>query len=287
MYVVTNRFPYHVEQEDDVVLSLQFVNPERKPVEQRRESLAKECPDSADFGFDICSETLDQEVFGLYTAEIHPRAFSVEELERLSPDEQILVDTVIDGFRTIEGECREAGRPLDWYKQPEIPKIIQAFERTQWRQPVAEVGGRLFSNLLLEHPLPNANHRTAVSVVETYLQSISPDVGLPATGEPGEWYEWSREYIRESKRLLTLRRKTAMFRHLREWGCDEIERKNKNVISFSDYELDCDDPRSYYREQHLDLGIEFVEKVLNRTNHEHLINVEDSGKATFVSRLKA
>lgn len=106
-----------------------------------------------------------------------------------------------------------------------------------------DVAGRLASNLILKHSLPNGNHRTAVALVQFYLRRLNPDFSLPETSvevdpESYDWRAWVNEYITESKRLLTVRRKNVVFKHLYKFGVRTVERKHAIEIDLTAYELD-------------------------------------------------
>jgi len=105
------------------------------------------------------------------------------------------------------------------------------------------VAGRLASNLILKHALPNANHRTAAALVQFYLRRLNPDFAMPETSvetdpESYDWREWVNEYINESKRLLTVRRKNVLFKHLYSFGARTLERKHAVEIDLTEYETD-------------------------------------------------
>lgn len=280
--------PYHTEQADGIVLSLQFANPNFETAQQREQQLEAQADSmAAEFRSAIDSTDLDTEVYAVFSAEIHPRVFPDEQFEMLSGDDELVVDTMLDGFHEIEAQQDNAETPFRWYKKPMLPLIVEQVERTQWKQTVPEVGGSLLSNLIIGHALPNANHRASLGFVGTYLQTIEPRFAMPDMGASGEWYEWASEYVAESKRLLTLRRNATMFAHLRAWGCRAIVRKNGNRIEFADYDLDVDDPLSQFGRQHRSRSVAFIRRILYRTGNEHLLNQADNGKSAFVDRLEA
>jgi len=283
-----SEFPYHLREDDDEVLSLQFANPDRSLVRQKLEEKRNEVKDQVlDFRSEIISREIDQQIYGVYWTEIYPREFEDEQLRSLSEEEELIVGTVLEGFEAIEEDCAIEDEPLKWYKKPDLHEISEQVDRAQWKQTVPDTGGHLLSNLIIGHGLPNANHRTSISFLETYLQSFEPDFEVPDTGVHGEWYDWSESFVRKSKRLLTLSRKARVLRYLEDWGCDALVRKNDNEIDFTEYNLSVDDPHDHFRGLHRELSTEFVYQILERTEYDHLIAKEDPGKSVFVDRLAA
>lgn len=286
---MSGRLAYHSRLDDGTVLFLQFAHPARERVEATEQELRQDADNNEVQRFEsqIRSQTFDQRIHTLYTAEIYPREFPDKDIERLSQRESLIVDTLLEAFRTIEDEREEQGDPLKWYKRPQLPRIIEEVTETQWQQPVPDVAGCLLSNLIFGHGLPNANHRSSLSFVETYLSTFEPEFEIPNTGVPGEWFDWSKEYVHESKRLLMLARKSDMFCYLMEWGCNGVVRKNDIVADFEDYEIQVADPWHHFRQQHQELSIEFVYQILERTEYDTLIGEQDPGKRIFLDRLAA
>lgn len=110
---------------------------------------------------------------------------------------------------------------------------------------------------------------------------------MPETGEQGQWYTWIREFIYESKKLLTLRRKTPILRYASEMGFDAIERKEGVQIFLDDYDLNRSDYQEYYANQHRQRTEAFVNALLNKANAEELFEQKDDGKEQFLRRLRA
>ena len=163
---------YHRRIGKKAVLSLQYANPEPHPVIEEEQHRSEQAGTNVlAFKSSIVPYRLKERIYVLYTANIHPRQFPEEDLSNLTEEEKLIVFTVLDGFETIEKECEEAGSPLLWYKKPDLSEIARQVDRVQWRQPVAVVGGNLLSNLITGHGLPNANHRTSLSFIETALSS--------------------------------------------------------------------------------------------------------------------
>lgn len=268
------------------MLSLQFANPDYEIAEQKLREIQQDLSQSVEFYADITTTTFEQDVQALYTAEVYPRDF-VGYKEISDKDDEILRDTIIDAFQEIEEEGRADGNPLRWYKEPELDKVIQTINQTEWKQRIPKVAGSLLSNIITTHGLPNANHRTALSFVQLYIRTYAPKFVIPDTGMPGVWYDWAESFVRESKRLLTLSRKTPLFRYLRQWGCEGIIRKDDSVLPFENYNLDVQSPRAHFTQQHKELSMEFIYEILERTDESTLIGKTDQGRSVFIDRLTA
>jgi hypothetical protein len=286
---VSGSLAYHRRLDDGTVLSLQFANPDRERVEAKKQKLRQEAEENQSqwFTSQIRSQSYDRTIHTLYSAEIYPREFPDEDIENLSQRDSLIVNTLLEAFRAIEKQWKEQGEPLKWYKRPELPSIVKEVSETRWQQPIPDVAGCLLSNLIFGHGLPNANHRSSLSFVETYLDTFEPEFEIPDTGVHGEWFDWSEEFVHESKRLLMLARKSMMFRYLEEWGCSSVRRKNDMVVDFEDYDIWVDEPKSHFRQKHKELSIEFVYQILERTKYDTLIGKQDPGKRVFLDRLSA
>lgn len=155
------------------------------------------------------------------------------------------------------------------------------------------MAGRLASNLILKHALPNANHRTAVALVRFYLRRLSPGLSIPETAkeidpETFDWRDWVNEYINESKRLLTVRRKNVRLKYLREFGATTLERKHGVKIELTTYELDMhpSEAKEFYAREHEGLWINFVEDAVKRADHPELMNTSGLPKSEFAERIR-
>ena len=182
---------------------------------------------------------------------------------------------------------------MEAYKNIDIDALPEAFDETSWEGTATDVAGRLASNLILKHALPNANHRTAVALIQFYLRRINADFSMPETKteiepETYDWREWVNEYINESKRLLTVRRKNVLFKHLREFGATTLERKHEVMIDLSEYELDMypHEAKVFYAERHEDLWIEFVEQAVERAGFPELTDTTGISKAEFAEKIR-
>ncbi|KYH23788.1 hypothetical protein HAPAU_38670 [Halalkalicoccus paucihalophilus] len=202
-------------------------------------------------------------------------------------DKQILF-VVIDAFDGIISETEDADGTFSTYKKMDLEAIPAILNSVEWRQSVPEVGAELLSQFILTHPMPNTNHRTGLSLLDRYLASYDPSATLPATGEAGQWYDWIKGYIYDSKRLLTLRNNLQLLYWARQYGYEVAERKEGIRIELSSVDLERSDPWDYYADRHLDLTREFiVSTVLEQVGAPQLRERTDDGKRAFADRLRA
>jgi len=201
-------------------------------------------------------------------------------------DKQILfaIIEIFDGILT-EKEEQDAG--FATYKKMDLEKIPNVLNRVEWRQLVPDVGAELLSYFILAHPMPNTNHRSGIGLLDRYLSSYDEGFTMPDTGEEGQWYQWVREYIYDSKRILTLRNQLPLLKWAQRYGYDRAERKEGIQVDLTEIELDRDNHRSYYTDRHLDRTREFVETALEEAGATHLREKTDDGKRAFVDRLRA
>lgn len=207
--------------------------------------------------------------------------------EHFNKDDLQIVLAVYRAYRGILEEKAEKGNELQLYKQMQLEKIPSVIERVQWGQPVPEVGTELLSGFILAHPMPNTNHRTGISLLDRYLTSIDGTFTMPETGEEGEWYSWVADFIHESKRLLTLRRKLTVFRYAAALGYRTVRRKEGIAIDLTQIDLDREGAFEYYSGRHLERTREFVDNLLEQADAGALRNEIDDGKQAFVDRLRA
>ena len=239
---------------------------------------------------------LDEEFFVLYTS---PGASGTvgelddefeDKLEEMSPQDRTITVRLLQIFEEIieEKELEEEAK-LEIYKQIELERIPDALERVDWNRTPVDVAGQLMSTLILKHALPNANHRTSISMAQWYLESIETGFSFPefATTEY-QWKEWVNEYIVDSKRILTVRRNTTAFSLLAEWGCNVVTRRNGIDIELAEYDLNLTQSEAYefYGDVHTELCTEFLTESVTRAGHDELLSNDGIGKAEFVSYLE-
>jgi len=195
----------------------------------------------------------------------------------------VAVMNIFDGILT-EKEAQDGTFSI--YKRMDFEKIPEALNRVQWRQAVPTVGAELLSQFILAHPMPNTNHRTAIGLLDRYLTSYEAGFAIPDTGEDGRWFDWARDYIYDSKRLLTLRNKYRLLYWARHYGFEMVERKEGIQIDLTTLDLERDDFRAQYTDQHLARSCTFVDTVLEEAGATHLREKMDDGKRAFADRLR-
>lgn len=285
----------HYHHPDDEQFSLDFVNPDREAVDARLGEYDDET--------DVLVETydLDRTVHVVYTstgASGHADELEydlVEEIEALDAPNRVIATRYVELFQEVlRVNYEEEGERVKAYKDVDAEAIGEALDQIDWDGTATEVAGRIASNLVLEHALPNANHRTAIGLIQIYLRRIDAQFSMPETarqlGSPDEydWMEWVDEYIEESKRLLTVRRNGAKFHYLEQWGCDVVERTHGIEIWLEDYELDLPPSERWttYAREHEALWIDFVEEAVSRTDRDVLSETSSLSKHEFADELQ-
>jgi len=285
---MTELLRYHI-QNDDLVLSLRYIARSQEEANSVIQDFTKS---AADTDANVTATYVEHAVGGgaypVYCAKEYPREFPSGYEKKLSERELALVDTVVSAFYGVSDRCASRGAPLKWYKRPKPLKIAEALDRVQWRNPVPEVGGQIVSNLTMKHCLPNANHRTAIAFLRTYLTSVSngsdPDF-LSAGNYEGDWHDWAEPFIHESKRLLLLRRKADLLRVAKQQGFDSLIRKSGVTVDLHEYDFIQSDIRKMASQQHLDESVHFTETLLTKSEQHELIEKTDPGKRVLVDRL--
>lgn len=243
---------------------------------------------------------LDSEFFGIYTSrvgggDVGDFEFDLgEALSEMGADNGTIVARLLEIYQALIAQNEEEeGVPVEAYKNIDIDALPDALNRVSWEGNATDVAGRLASNLILKHALPNANHRTAVALIQFYLRRIAPDFSMPETSveidsETYDWREWVNEYINESKRLLTVRRKNVLLKHLSDFGATTLERKHEVQIDLTAYELDMypAEAKTVYASAHEELWIEFVEEAVERTDNPELMETPGLSKAEFAEKIR-
>lgn len=206
--------------------------------------------------------------------------------ETFDPETLPIVLAVWRAYRGVLDEEQAAGNELELYKQMQLEKIPDIVERVEWGQPVPAVGADLLSGFIRAHPMPNTNHRTGISLLERYLSSVATTFQMPPTGETGEWYEWAVDYVHESKRLLTLRRKLPVCRYAATVGYERLRRKEGVEIDLTSINLERSDYFEHYSTAHHERTREFVDELLDQADATALREQTDDGKQAFVDRLR-
>jgi len=244
---------------------------------------------------------IDEAFYVIYTSRVGGgtvREIGVEleeSLANVSEDNSTIVVRLFEIYRALITQNEEEERvPVEAYKNIDIDALPDVLDRTSWEGSATDVAGRLASNLVLKHALPNANHRTAVALVSFYLRRLNPDFSMPETSvevdsESYDWREWVNEYINDSKRLLTVRRKNVLFKHLHNFGARTLERKHGVEIALTAYELDMypSEAKIVYAEKHEDLWVEFVEEAVRRAGYPELEETPGVSKAEFAEKIRS
>ena len=205
---------------------------------------------------------------------------------QFSPGVLQVVLAVARIFRGILKEKDETGNELQLYKEIEFEKIETVIQRVEWGQSVVDVGADLLSTFIIEHPMPNTNHRTGIGLLDRYLTSIEPGFSMPDTGEEGIWYNWAKDFIYNSKRVLLLEWKTPLFRFVSQLGYDGVQRKEGIKVFFDDYNLDVGDHRTHFSKKHHDLCSTFVEEAAMKAGCPDLRSARDPGMDAFFEALR-
>lgn len=286
--MTTDLVHYHHPNDDQ--FSLDFVNPDYNEIENKLASYDDETETC------VRSYDLDEEVYIIYvrtngvdkTRNIRygfDTAFT--EMDR---DTRVIARETLEVFKRIqERKYDEEGVPLDAYKGVEIDRIPDVLKQINWSATIPETSGQLASNLILCHALPNANHRTAFGMLETYLKSVDSAFGLPSMiTDDYDWQMWVDEYIVNSKRLLTVRRNVGPFRYLQSYGCETIQRKGGIEIQVSGYDLDMsrNEALTNYAKNHEHRTTKFVETVLQKMDRSDLIEKASVEKGPFAESLR-
>lgn len=243
---------------------------------------------------------LDSEFFGIYTSrvgggDVGDLDFDLgEALSEMGADNGTIVARLLEIYQALIAQNEEEeGVPVEAYKNIDINALPDALNRVSWEGNATDVAGRLASNLILKHALPNANHRTAVALVQFYLRRIAPNFSMPETSveidsETYDWREWVNEYINESKRFLTVRRKNVLLKHLSDFGATTLERKHEVQIDLTAYDLDTypAEAKTVYATAHEELWIEFAEEAVERTDNPELMGTPGLSKAEFAEKIR-
>ncbi|WP_089816132.1 hypothetical protein [Halomicrobium zhouii] len=213
-----------------------------------------------------------------------------EALADMDDDNRTIVVRLLEIYEALVSQNEaEEGEPVTAYKSIDIEALPNVLDRTAWEGSATQIAGRLASNLILTHPLPNANHRTAVALVQFYLRRFDASFMLPETVTgTEEWHAWVDEYITDSKRLLTVRRNNVLFKHLRRFGTTTVERKHGVEIDLPDYELDMypSEAKQIYATEHEHLWITFVEDAVERAEKPELRDAPGLSKAAFADAIR-
>ena len=242
-------------------------------------------------------QEFDEEVFLLYTntsssgtTDNLDSSRLEREIDQMNASDQAFALRLLKMFNVTDQETRdEDGEDiLEIYKDLEIGRVSEVTDEIDWEGTVPEVAGRVMSNLILKHCLPNANHRTAITMMQEYLVSAGLTYDLPETNtDELDWETWVNPYIIDSKRILTVRRNNVRFKSLQEVGCEYVLRKGGILIDLSQYELDMHYRYAweYYAKTHENLCIDFAGEVIKRAEQPEMLTKEAPQKGKFIEHL--
>ena len=189
-----------------------------------------------------------------------------------------------------EEESKRDGLAI--YKPMELENVLVALDQTDWSGPATEVAGRLASNMIIRHILPNANHRCSISMLQFYLDfcTFGSEVeydNLRLHTDDNEWKAWVDDYIRQSKRILDVRRNNVRFKYLREGGIDYVVRKGEIVTDLRDWDLDMtpNDAKQKYAKKHERLYDRFAEEIAERAGVPDLASRPGLSQREFATML--
>lgn len=278
----------------DKQFSLDFVHPDPDEVVSQIASY------DDDVAIKLLEYDLDESFYVIYTSRISGGPVKeidfdlTGSLSEMSADNRVIVVRLLEIYRALLAQNEEEeGVPVEAYKDIDVNALPDVLDRTSWEGSATDVAGQLASNLILRHALPNANHRTAVALIQFYLRRLNPDFAMPETSAETDsnaydWREWVNEYINESKRLLTVRRKNVLFKHLYSFGARTLERKHAVEIDLTEYELDMypSEAKIVYAEKHEELWVAFVEEAVERAGYPELKETPGLSKEEFAERIR-
>lgn len=280
---------------DDRRFSLDFVNPDADQLVHRITDY------DGNVAVKVLSYDLARQFYVVYTNRVDGDAVTdlelhlTEEIESMSDDDGTIVARLLEIYESLVRENeREEGNPVEAYKGIDITELPDVLDRVTWSGTATDIAGRLASNLVLKHALPNANHRTAVAMIQFYLRRIDsafsmPDTAIEIDPEVYDWREWVNNYIDESKRLLTIRRKNVKLKYVRQFGATTVIRKHDVRIPLLAYELDMppNEAKELYARRHERLWIEFAERAAERAGKPELKNQTGITKREFARRIRS
>jgi len=175
------------------------------------------------------------------------------------------------------------------YKELQPEQIDRALDHVEWGALLPTVAGELMSNLILRHSLPNANHRTAIAMLQFCIEAVDGTFSMPRTHlDDDNWKEWVDPYIIDSKRLLTVRRNNVRFRKLVDLDVDTAVRKDRIEIPLTNYNLDMTirDARAHYAKVHELHCRGFAIEVLDKADRLDLTGVTGPTRDELQTYLK-
>lgn len=201
-------------------------------------------------------------------------------------DDVPLLLAIAEIFDGIVQEKEERGSTIEFYKQMELEKLPAILDRVEWGQPVPAVAAELLSAFILAHPMPKANHRTGIGLLDRYLTSIDPTFAMPDAAAAATWYDVASEFIYDSKHLIILRRTTPILRWATKFGYERVGRKEGIVVDLADVDFDRRDHFERYTGEHVARSRELVDALVAETESSDLADDVDDGKESFAEQFR-
>ena len=239
----------------------------------------------------------DQPVFVVYTGDTQIRSADEvdfdqtvlgERIEALSRDGEIVAFRLIELLNAAVGVSEVEEFRL--YKEFDPEKIDDALDRVEWGADAVTVAGDLMSNLILSHSLPNANHRTAIAMLQFCIECVDPTFSMPRTHLDDEtWHDWVDPYIVRFKEIITVRRNNRRFHHLHELGVELVERKDGIRIDLTTFDLDMPIRQAHqtYARRHESLCHDFATEAISRSNRPSLAERSGPTRSDFIDYLES
>lgn len=277
-----SRLYYH--HPSDSQFSLDFVNSDDS------ESLSRVVGYDGHVEVKVTKHTEGNTFYAIYTKEAGGDPLNNIFVNKRFDDRNndIIISRLLVICQRISDENKEEeGKPIIKYKESEIEEIPRVLDRVDWSGTATRVAGEIASQLIMKHPFPNANHRTAISIAQVYLQQIDTSFSMPETvTDDYGWKDWVNEYIMKSKTLLTVRKHNDLLSHAQEFGVTELERKEGIIIDLTEYELGLNRKAwEKYGERHEDHWVEFMREAVERAGKKELKQKEALSKPQFADRM--
>lgn len=129
----------------------------------------------------------------------------------------------VQSFREVNRGAGGRGA-VRWYKNLDISALKRSLQGIDWNGSHVDVSSRIVSDLILAHPFPNANHRTAIFLARKYLSSAGidwPRYSLRGRGID-RFHRDTKAFFIESKYLLQIHRHAALVRAALDAGYDTL-----------------------------------------------------------------
>lgn len=188
----------------------------------------------------------------------------------------------VEAFRRTLGAASSGGTKVRWYKGLDIPALHRCMMSFNWRGTHLDVSSDILSSIIVTHPFPNANHRTAIALTRLFLGSASiswPHFELRGRGIR-RFVSASTPFIISSKHLLQVLRHRPMIRLAVEEGFTHLQLAGHRVKVESSDLVTKD---SGLRSRHLALSRRLVDGLADDTGQHALRRPCRSGLRDWVA----